>query len=249
MEEKEMYGEMVFYIEACESGSMFPKLKEDQNVYAMTASNATTSSWAAYCSPENVIDGVSIGSCLGDEFSVNWMEDSESNNPFIETLAVQHETVKAKTIGSPVQTFGDFDFQDETIGMWEGNSDGNETYIQKSLAYFNLNAVNSVLGPVGSKSLINSRDVKMHYLTDRASRNGGVDAHSELMAEIQLRMNADSVFKNVFPHHATMNEELVVVPQNFDCLRYLMSVHDEHCGRFDDYSLKYVKHLVHTCET
>jgi legumain len=29
MQEKEMYSEMVFYIEACESGSMFPKLKPD----------------------------------------------------------------------------------------------------------------------------------------------------------------------------------------------------------------------------
>jgi len=36
-----MFGEMVFYIEACESGSMFPKLRDDQNVYAVTASNAT----------------------------------------------------------------------------------------------------------------------------------------------------------------------------------------------------------------
>jgi len=41
MEAKAMFGEMVFYIEACESGSMFPKLRDDQNVYAVTASNAT----------------------------------------------------------------------------------------------------------------------------------------------------------------------------------------------------------------
>lgn len=41
MEEKSMYSEMVFYIEACESGSMFPKLRADQNVYGVTASNAT----------------------------------------------------------------------------------------------------------------------------------------------------------------------------------------------------------------
>lgn len=29
MEQKEMFGEMVFYLEACESGSMFPKLTKD----------------------------------------------------------------------------------------------------------------------------------------------------------------------------------------------------------------------------
>jgi len=53
----------------------------------VTASNATQSSYAAYCSPEDKVDGVSIGTCLGDEFSVNWMEDTESSNPFVETLA------------------------------------------------------------------------------------------------------------------------------------------------------------------
>lgn len=40
-----------------------------------------------------------------------------------------------------------------------------------------------------------------------------------------------------------------MVPEDFDCLRYLMLIHDNHCGRFDDYSLQHVKHLVHTCET
>ena len=29
MESNKMYDEMVFYVEACESGSMFPKLRED----------------------------------------------------------------------------------------------------------------------------------------------------------------------------------------------------------------------------
>ena len=50
-----------------------------------------------------------MGTCLGDEFSVNWMEDSESSNPFSETLDQQYKLVKSKTLGSPVQKFGDFD--------------------------------------------------------------------------------------------------------------------------------------------
>jgi len=61
-------------------------------------------------------------------------------------------------------------------------------------------------------------------------------------------MESDSLFGDLFPHHAEMNE-LVVAPKNFDCLRFLMSTHDSFCGSFDDYSLKFVKHFVHTCET
>ena len=66
MEENKMYDEMVFYIEACESGSMFPKLRDDQKVYAVTASNATQSSYATYCAPDDSINGTRVGTCLGD---------------------------------------------------------------------------------------------------------------------------------------------------------------------------------------
>jgi len=82
----------------------------------MTASNATESSWATYCPPNDVVNGVSIGSCLGDLFSVNWMEDTEANNPSTETLLSQYETVKKLTTKSPVELFGQLDFGNEFVG-------------------------------------------------------------------------------------------------------------------------------------
>lgn len=84
MHSKGMYEQLVFYIEACESGSMFPNLKSNIGVRAMTATDATTSSYACYCGGK--VNGVEIGSCLGDKFSCNWMEDTEANNPAAETL-------------------------------------------------------------------------------------------------------------------------------------------------------------------
>jgi len=81
-----MYKEMVFYLEACESGSMFPRLLPSDNVYAMTASDAKQSSWAAYCNPLDVVNGTKMNTCLGDVFSVNWMEDTEANDPATETI-------------------------------------------------------------------------------------------------------------------------------------------------------------------
>jgi legumain len=74
-----MYKELVFYLEACESGSMFEYfLENDINIYAVTAANSIESSWATYCSPDDKVNGISIGTCLGDHFSVGWMEDSDS---------------------------------------------------------------------------------------------------------------------------------------------------------------------------
>jgi hypothetical protein len=51
----------------------------------------------------------------------------------------------------------------------------------------------------------------MHYLYKRAERNGGEESQRELIEELENRMRADSLFNNVFAHHAQANE-LVVVP-------------------------------------
>jgi legumain len=78
MASNKMFDELTFYLEACESGSMFPDLTSTGKIYGMTASNASQSSWASYCGSEAYVDGVNIGSCLGDLFSTNWMEDTDA---------------------------------------------------------------------------------------------------------------------------------------------------------------------------
>jgi len=52
---------------------MFTNLTNTTNIYALSAANATESSWGTYCSPDDVVDGKSLDTCLGDLFSVNWM--------------------------------------------------------------------------------------------------------------------------------------------------------------------------------
>ena len=76
-----MYKEMVMYIEACESGSMFESYNKDYkdlNVYAVSAANAHESSYGTYCGSDAEVDGKRLGTCLGDLFSVNWMEDTDA---------------------------------------------------------------------------------------------------------------------------------------------------------------------------
>lgn len=71
------YKSMVFYLEACESGSIFEGLlPPDINVYATTASNAEESSWGTYCpGDEQLAPPPEFDTCLGDLYSVAWMED------------------------------------------------------------------------------------------------------------------------------------------------------------------------------
>jgi len=74
------FNKFVFYLEACESGSMFVNLKTNTKIYALSASSPSESSWGCYCNPQDVIENKHIGSCLGDLFSVNWMEHSDETD-------------------------------------------------------------------------------------------------------------------------------------------------------------------------
>jgi len=111
MTEKKMFDQLVFYIEACESGSMFPDIASNTGVYAMTAANATETSRAHYCYPNDTVNGTEIHAYLGDTFSNKWMEDSDAYDINKRSLATQHTTVKRKTRYSHVQQFGDLSYQ------------------------------------------------------------------------------------------------------------------------------------------
>lgn len=68
MHEEKKYAKMVFYVEACESGSVFKNLlPDDIDVFATTAANATSSSFACYYDPAKK-------TFLGDVYSVKWLE-------------------------------------------------------------------------------------------------------------------------------------------------------------------------------
>lgn len=65
---------------------MFLNLTNTINIYALSAANATESSWGTYCPPDDSINGTEINACLGDLFSVNWMENTDASNTNTETL-------------------------------------------------------------------------------------------------------------------------------------------------------------------
>lgn len=109
------YNKLVFYLEACESGSMFTNLPNNTKIYALSAANPSESSWGTYCAPQDVIQGKHIGSCLGDLFSVNFLENSEESNIFSETLDEQYAVIRDKTNQSHVMQWGDMSFKSDKV--------------------------------------------------------------------------------------------------------------------------------------
>jgi len=119
MSDKGMFNKLTFYLEACESGSMFEDLNIP-NVYALSAANPTESSWGAYCGRDAIVNGKNINSCLGDLFSVNWMEDAEAVDTTSESLDTAFKTIMTKTTKSDVMQWGDVSFTDDKVAEFVG---------------------------------------------------------------------------------------------------------------------------------
>ena len=90
MHSNKMYSELLFFVEACESGSLFHNIDlESINALALTATNSTSPSYGTYCFPHDKVNGQNLYSCLGDMFSVSWMEYFENNQKLLATKTIK----------------------------------------------------------------------------------------------------------------------------------------------------------------
>lgn len=182
-----MYKELTMYFEACEGGSMFEKYDYQKlNAYALSATDSKVSSWGTYCRPNDMVDGVSIGSCLGDLFSVNWMEDTDAHSKMTETLKTQYETVKKETTKSPVCEWGNLKIQDENIGEFMSNEAESKAEDDDVKFWHFLKRagkdilkdtfkVDKVSSQIKHDSAVNSRDINLNYLYGKVMDNSTIE--------------------------------------------------------------------------
>lgn len=89
MHEASLYRELALFIEACESGSMFKGFDlKPYNAWAMTATDEVNPSYGTYCHPHDIVEGKHMYTCLGDLFSVSWMEFVEENMSSLSSLSL-----------------------------------------------------------------------------------------------------------------------------------------------------------------
>lgn len=74
MHRQELFGNMLVFVEACKSGSMFEGFPSDLGVLAMTAVPPKVDSLAIYCGADSTVNGIPLNTCLGDLFSVYWLD-------------------------------------------------------------------------------------------------------------------------------------------------------------------------------
>ncbi|KAK6182637.1 hypothetical protein SNE40_010277 [Patella caerulea] len=148
MARDQKFAKLVFYVEACESGSIFAGdlLPKNINVFATTAANGKESSYACYYDSR-------LQTYLGDVYSVMWMQDSDKEDLSRETLTHQFEITKKETNTSHVQEFGDLTIGEMTVAEFQGK--------QMAAPVDNENIPNPNLDAVKSE------DVKLAILEQR----------------------------------------------------------------------------------
>jgi legumain len=247
MHDTSMYKELVFYLEACESGSMFENiLPEGISVYATTASNSQEPSWGTYCGADAMVDGKDVGSCLGDLYAVSWMEDSDVVDTFAkETLDEQLAAVTTATNLSHVMGFGDTTMGSENIKDYQGlKQEG------RGLRKPSHPLPKGAYEEHSRDSVVDSRDNQLHYLMHQYLKTGCPMVAEELKAEIDAREEADARFESIAAAVAGSEFEMMAVPSlsEFECHREAHEAVFAQCGGYTDYSLKYARSIVNLCE-
>ncbi|WIA16428.1 hypothetical protein OEZ85_013117 [Tetradesmus obliquus] len=327
------FKEMVMYIEACESGSMFEGLLDsNMAAYVTTAANAYESSWATYCPeffgtaaaaaaganvPSNslpaaaaaaeeassdssssssgswlqmLIDGLRYAqrlvipfsipaqqlpaasapqddlqqqqqqmagsppapqfyTCLGDLYSVAWMEDAEASDLTHETLLQQYKSIKRRTSqnftyeqGSHVMQYGALDIDKELAGDYQGmmhNGSVPPTPSFPSAAWieFEQQQVQQQQQQQGVAFLRNAA-------RQRKQQQGHKRAAAPKQTKSVLQRDADLL---PLAHAAQHSAEGRAVVDSWECLRGMVQAWEGRCGQLDQYGMKQTRLFANLC--
>ncbi|GFP88062.1 vacuolar-processing enzyme [Phtheirospermum japonicum] len=252
------YKSLVFYLEACEAGSIFEGLlPEGLNIYATTASNADESSWGTYCPGDYPSPPPEYETCLGDLYSVAWMEDSDFHNLRTETLRQQYQLVKKRTsndnsyMGSHVMQYGDLKLSVDTLFMYMGTDPANDNY-----TFVNDNSLRP------SSKAVNQRDADLlHFWHKFRKAREGSDRKSEAQAQLAVAMahrtHVDSSIKLIgkLLFGIEKGPEVLMsvrsagqpLADDWNCLKSLVRTFETHCGSLSQYGMKHMRSIANIC--
>lgn len=235
MYDKGMYNRLVYYLEACESGSMWQTLPKDINAYALSSTYPDESSWGTYCPPnDDVVDGKHIGSCLGEVWSCFWLEQDDVADLKTLTLQKQFDDAKEFTETSHPLQFGDMEIAKDVL-------------------------VNYISGDVSRRKFLrsnnkpveqwNSRENELLYWKNQALDANNKEAYAKYLEVVESNLNADRYFAQLAKKVMGSEDTLLkthIVEKNWPCYEAALNKYETTYG-FTEYSLKYARTLANMC--
>ncbi|XP_012475963.1 vacuolar-processing enzyme [Gossypium raimondii] len=254
------YKEMVLYVEACESGSIFEGIMPKYlDIYVTTASNAQESSWGTYCPGMEPPPPPEFITCLGDLYSVAWMEDSETHNLKRETVEQQYESVKERTSnfnadafgGSHVMEYGNTSIKPEKLYLYQGFDPAT------------VNLPPNELGPNTPTEAVNQRDADILFLWHMYKNSEDGLKKTEILKQItetkRHRIHLDgsidligtllygpakgsAILKSV-------RETGLPLVDDWQCLKSVVRLFETHCGSLTQYGMKHMRAFANICNS
>ena len=240
MHSEKRYKQMLWYVEACYSGSMFKKLSPNMNITAHTASNSDESSYA--CVKDEELDVY-----LGDCWSLNWMNNTEQIFPNLnqETVAKQYEIVKKMTTESHASIYGDLKYiYNEPISTFMGHGTETEPVLASKYHRDQPTA---------------SQDVMMEYLKAKREKSTKAEETEKLDKEIKYHIKTEGKVQEILEqisHQVTGSWDMVQVfsrhhqtIEHPQCNKDVLSAFFSHCYKMQThpYITKYLHRLTNLC--
>ncbi|XP_021738107.1 vacuolar-processing enzyme-like [Chenopodium quinoa] len=252
------YKEMVIYIEACESGSVFEGLMpEDLNIYVTTASNAEESSWGTYCPGMDPAPPPEFMTCLGDLYSIAWMEDSETHNLKKETIAQQVKKVKDRTsnfntytAGSHVMEYGNKSIKPEKVYLYQGFDPATANLPANSVPRdIELGVVNQRDADIlflwekyeRSKEEPEEKHKILKEITETMKHRSHLDSSIELIGKLLFGLNNGPSVLRAKPSRG------MPLVDDWDCLKSMVRVFEKECGTLTQYGMKHMRAFANIC--
>ncbi|CAN4099809.1 unnamed protein product [Withania somnifera] len=233
------YSKLVFYLEACESGSMFDGLlPEGLNIYVTTASKPDENSWGTYCG-EGVSEDPCLvecpppefkGVCLGDLYSVAWMEDSDAQDRQTKTLGDQYNTCRCTF---PVHGCC---FKNQSQVSINSKSSSTQNVDQRDTELFYLSSKYQD-APKGSDEHFKIRAQLIKTIAQRSQVDTNVKHLGELLFGVE---KGNEILKKVRP----AGQPLV---DNWECLKAYIKTFEAHCGKLTSYGKKHIRSIANIC--
>jgi len=246
MHSRNTYKKMVIYIEACYSGTMFDHvLPEGHNVWAITAANTHESSYAAFYDRRR-------RTFLADEFSANFMKDTESHNPSLESLYEQFSNIKSKTHNSHVMMYGDRDMGDMKVADFQGNG--------PHAAYSMIEPSKTALPSMSDA--VPSYDVPYMILYNQLKDANTTEERLQLLHEMEAELKAqtlitarvESIVGELAPNPAQFMEVQTyqrTSEEQHECYEQAVNKYLQTCKGFEefDYNMKDVHVFGNLCRS
>nr|KAJ0199247.1 hypothetical protein LSAT_V11C600332900 [Lactuca sativa] len=251
MHARSTYDEMVIYVEACEGGSIFEGLlPEDLNIYVTTASNSIENSWATYCHDTKPPSPPEFDTCLGDLYSISWMEDSESEDLRHETLKQQYLKVKKRTYnnnsyeGSHVMEYGTLRINNETVSVYQGSIPRNLSVNPGS--YFS------------SMGVVDQRNADLYSMWQKYKKSTEESQKKELLKKINeikvYRVHLDRSVDMISSYllgsrHRSVRGGGLPLVDDWECLKSMVRTFETHCGSLTQYGMKHTRTFANICNS